>query len=1370
MPTTPTYRTNHDLFSNCYLEQHLPETGAWDAVSEETLREKRAKIRDLWERERETVCERSESSLQETLVEPLFRILGIPFEVERTVRRGQRRPDYGFFPSAGAARRAFTRKRAAGGFYRDAVAVAEAKRWGRPLDTCSTGEYERDSGNPSYQIHVSLQETPARWAVLTNGRTWRLYHAPTSHRLDSYYEIDLPAVLDGGDLAPFKYFYLFFRHEAFLEETDGDAFLDAVYDESAMFARELGEELQDNVYRAITVLAEGFFQHPANDLDESDLELIRDSSLVYLYRLVFVLYAESEGRDLLDTSNEIYEESYSLNALKREVAAELDSASPAYRDSEDDLRSRLETLFVLIDNGSEACGIPEEDLYVPAYRGGLFRTDPDEDGSREARFLATHAIGDAHLARVIGLLTRSTNAGESGTTFVDYSSLDVRRLGSIYEGALEYTLRVADEPLALSDDEYVALDDSDGDSRNDDSDEVTVGEGEVYLVADSGERKATGSYYTPEYLVEHIVENALEPLVDDVRQDIVGRSGSDHERGSAEEFAERICELTVLDPAMGSGHFLTSAVDYLAREIVAAQEREAAQQGLETVDPTHDINWARREVARRCIYGVDLSPLAVELAKASLWLRTFAGDQPLALLDHRLKTGNSLVGSTIEAIEQPESTGSGTDHNASPIGSGSVRTGTLDQLPASSRNFIATGTEDYTDIEKAKSTYDAFEQNDRRQRLMAMANVRTADAFGLDQIPGDAYGRMAAALAENRDWRHIETTDWFQNAQARAQDSRYFHWRLEYPEVFSRDPGREKKTPGFDAVIGNPPWVITADTELRDYLRTTYRHQSGQPDLYRFFIERCMTLTRRTCSLITPSSWLSIPAAAALRNDVLGTQRLQRASAVSRSAFEGVDSNMATFVVDRSSSSDEIELFDLSEDGTATHVRTLTSDSLSTDSYRITLRTNASERQIVSNVREGALTLGDISDCTVGYQLYHSDIHDQAVIDEEAHHSTHPNSASDVPEIRSSSLFPYYVDPEPDGYVDSEPEFFRIPPERFRNGDRILIREITGDDGITAAAVDRELLFPKSVVALVLSDDRFSTGYVTALLNSTLLSFEFLVTGEKATQALFPRLSMSDLDRLTVRRPPDANVLSPQEIRATVDVGRDDLVTLHDESDDSADFLAAIAEEIQRLEGRKRLFDADLSAYLGSYRWGEPLAQLPECNHSPGVTDTILSETTATREKLHIDAATVTDRGSETIVSLVARYKPAAPDEYETDTYGYTTTDPIPALEFVGLSERNRQLVEKFVPFAVSEARGFANFRDNATKRNSLLDRISALTLPAIDDVSSAVDRYAETCRRHEQLEAEIRERIALVDEIVYELYGLSDEEIAIVEDAVTIE
>jgi len=844
------YRTNRDLFSNHYLDDHLPNTEAWNDVSEEELEDAYDRIQSLWERERDTAPQRNESQLEEKFIRPMFRELGIPFEVEESVDRGQRRPDYGFFESEEAARGAFQRREEDGDFYENAVAVADAKRWGRALDT--RGERERDFENPSYQIHVYLQETPAQWAVLTNGKKWRLYYGPTSHRLDSYYEIDLPTVLEQGDREAFKYFYLFFRQEAFLPDASGDSFLDDVYHESNIFAQELGEDLQDNIYEAIKVLSEGFLQYPDNDLgaeelddadllpdtrssfEEARLDLVHDASLIYLYRLIFVLYAESEGRDLLDTDNDIYADDYSLNSLKQEVAEERDSADPSYRDWQDDLWSRLDDLFTLIDQGSKSKGIPEDQLYVPAYNGGLFRTDPEEDDSREARFLARYEAGDEHLAEVIDLLTRSENATGGGKIFVDYSSLDIRHLGSIYEGLLEYELNVAGEPLTLEDGEYVSANVGD---------DVEVETGDVYLTTDSGERKATGSYYTPEYVVEYIVENTLGPLVNDIYQDLLASDPWGQEGGGqfAEDFADRVFELKILDPAMGSGHFLTSAVDYLAREIINAQERQAEQQGVESIDQSHDINWARRQVAQRCIYGVDLNPLAVELAKVSLWLRTLAAEQPLAFLDHHLKTGNSLVGSDIEDVL--DNSESGADDGQLTLQQSFARTRqqALEHVMDRFQDLLSIDNESLEDIKEMEAAFEEVRDDPLYQHLLAMANVHTAEEFGLD-VPSDAYERMAEALRDDS-WDEIEGQDWFRSAQAMAEEEEFFHWELEFPVAFYDEDGGRANEDGFDAVLGNPPYGMIKSDALGGYCESNYDVAEARHEIYKFFCERGYRLT-----------------------------------------------------------------------------------------------------------------------------------------------------------------------------------------------------------------------------------------------------------------------------------------------------------------------------------------------------------------------------------------------------------------------------------------------------------------------------------------------------------------------------------------------
>ncbi|NLV08099.1 N-6 DNA methylase [Haloarcula rubripromontorii] len=1371
MQTALTYRTNRDLFSNYYLDEHLPETEAWDELSDDELREAKADIMDLWEREKGTAPKRNESQLEEKFIRPMFRKLGIPFEVEESTSRTQRRPDYGFFESEDAARGAFERREEGGDFYKDAVAVADAKRWGRPLDTRGSGEHERDFENPSYQIHVYLQETPARWAVLTDGKKWRLYYGPTSHRLDSYYEIDLPTVLEKGDLEDFKYFYLFFRHGAFLEDSSGECFLDEVYDESNVFAQELGEDLQDNIYEAIKILSEGFMQYPDNELSEDDLALIHDSSLIYLYRLIFVLYAESEGRDLLDTNNEIYEESYSLNSLKQDIAEELDSQNPKYRDWQDNLWDRLDELFKLIDQGSKSRGIPEEDLYIPAYNGGLFRTDPDEDDSVEARFLANHQVGDAYLAEVIELLTRSQNGNGGGKIFVDYSSLDVRHLGSIYEGLLEYQLDVADEPLALVDGEYVPAGEGD---------EVIVEEGEVHLTTGSGERKATGSYYTPEYVVEYIVEETLEPLVTDISEDLMAQSARD-EGGFAAEFAERIFDLKILDPAMGSGHFLTSAIDYLAREIIDAQEKQAAQQGIETVDEEHDINWARRQVAQRCIYGVDLNPLAVELAKVSLWLRTLAAEQPLAFLDHHLKTGNSLVGSDIEEIEELESDAGGDGQNATLADFGVARKGTIEQLMRIYQDFIAIENQELADVKEMEAKYDEFERNKLRQRLEAMTNVHTAEEFGLDNLPSDAYQRMAAALEDDEKWAAIEGLQWFEDAQKWADENDYFHWKLEYPEVFYDVDGNKVSDPGFDAVIGNPPYVRMEQIKpLKPFLSARYEVHDSRVDLYAYFLERSLELCSSKYGVIVSNKWMRAQYGENLRSLLTGYQVEQILDFGDLEVFPGISTYPAILIVDTQqeftddvsvAQFEDLEFTDLSDEYDRISIQ-LSAEYFGEDKWSM----GSVEEERVKRILDGrsdslsefitnSLDISGASD-GIGWGIKTGG-NDAFIIDEGTRRELideDPRSEEIIkPLLKGKDLEKYRIDfqnryliyakqgiqidnypaikshleqyKEQIGSTATDEEWYELMQdqaeyERFFENGKICYPDISKE---CSFAMDDEGFYLANTCYFIPSD----SYALLAILNSTPINWYYqFVTSEY--RGGYQRSFTHAIKNLPI----PSNLLNS----------------------DSENELSKLAEDITATHQQLGELNLSLLDYIEPYEDGPSLAELPSYQPPSEVSNTILSETSESRDNLRVGTVRVEEERSKLVVLVSARYKPENEDEYETDRWGYTETEFIPAMEFIGMDDQTQALATEFIEYAVEESGGFANFRENATTTKSLVDRLEALTLPRIDDIEDDLNRYLNRKEQAEELSAKINRLSRQIDSIVYDLFNLEEDDIAVVE------
>ena len=322
---------------------------------------------------------------------------------------------------------------------------------------------------------------------------------------------------------------------------------------------------------------------PATDFDRTNppLDKIHANCLILLYRLLFILYAESRG--LLPVENPDYAARYSLAALAGTIHDALDR-DDLIIPTISDYWARLRGLFTLINDGWLHL--------VPQYNGGLFNPEHHP-------FLEEYELGNEALARVIELLTRTARRER-----IAYRDLDVRHLGNIYEGLLEYQPQIAAQDLVVDSKRgrEAVIPKSSPDQA------IDYREGEVYLLTDKGDRKATGSYYTPDYIVRYIVENTLAPLCKN-------------------KSVDEILSLKILDPATGSGHFLVGVVDYLAEELIT---HPMAPIMTESASEETELAYWRRRVVESCVYGVDLNPMAVELAKLSLWLHTVAKGEPLS--------------------------------------------------------------------------------------------------------------------------------------------------------------------------------------------------------------------------------------------------------------------------------------------------------------------------------------------------------------------------------------------------------------------------------------------------------------------------------------------------------------------------------------------------------------------------------------------------------------------------------------------------------------------------------------------------------------------------------------------------------------------
>ncbi len=737
---------NQHLFSDHYLNEVVVARPQWRALRNESkvVMEKVASIfADFVPSDRERQTERD-------LVMPVLKALRHTFEVQAGLRtpEGVKGPDYVFYRDA-AALAANKGKVLTDALPQEGgIAVGDAKRWNRPLDALvkeKTSD-KLSNKNPAYQIYYYMLHSGVVWGILTNGKLWRLYHKDTAHKLDHFYEVDLEELTQAADSERFLYFYAFFRREAL---DDGPLSLNSILRESVDYAANVGNSLKSQVYDALRHIAQGFLDYAPNALppDSDTLETIHDNSLILLYRLIFILYAEA--RELLPVrGSSQYRNAYSMHAIKNAVADDLMHGKYLLSDSAL-LWPRLQQLFEIINLGSPP-------LKVATFNGGLF--DPDRHD-----FLAKHVVGDAHLQQAVDMLSRVD--GE----FVDYRDLSVRHMGTIYEGLLEYRFRPLDAP---------------------------EGGWSVELVNDKGDRKATGSYYTPDSVVKYIVERTVGPVLE---QAIESRK-SDAQRLQA------VMEVNVLDPAMGSGHFLVEATEYIARFLVDAGVQPEGKTQEEA-----DLAFWKRRVVQSCIYGVDLNPLAVELAKLSLWLTTVAKDRPLSFLDHHLRPGNSLVGARLEhlmvgTVASRKSRGKkAPDDKQIVLFENSAFTQKISTAVNSMWLIEESEAQNVGDVKEQERLYEAL-RGQLAGKYSRLLNLVAASRFGVE-VAEWLWPSLKKYADENNGTTFPAFEKLLKQADEVAARERFFHWEMEFPEVYFDRAGRPLgKEGGFEAVIGNPPW------------------------------------------------------------------------------------------------------------------------------------------------------------------------------------------------------------------------------------------------------------------------------------------------------------------------------------------------------------------------------------------------------------------------------------------------------------------------------------------------------------------------------------------------------------------------------------
>ncbi|MHB1463293.1 MAG: Eco57I restriction-modification methylase domain-containing protein [Armatimonadota bacterium] len=672
--------------------------------------------------------------------------------------------------------------------------------------------------------------TGAGWGILTDGETWRLYRKDELAPYDTFLEVSLGAAIDKDNTNALRIFHRFFTAEAFTVLDDNQPALETYRQASIKVTQEIEKHLKSSMDDVLRNISMGFVQNEARtSFSQEERDEIFQNSVYLLYRVVFILYTESRG--LLPVSNPIYQDQYSLKTLTRVAIGH------HFKRSADitgyDLWIRLRKLFIWIDEGHRAT--PEEDFEITEYDGELFDTS-------KRPYLSEHLINNEFLSEALYQLNCMDVPKKPGEhRWIDYRDLSVRHLGSLYESLLEYKLYIAEQPMvaSVSGDKVKYELQSSVQLKETDQGNL-IPRGGVYFGQSATERKRTGSYYTPEDVVEYIVSNTVsiglenlwmqfQPELSNLQAN-VNNSLSDAERLRLQRYTDETVEqfirqqvftYRILDPAMGSGHFLVNALQKVTNFAVdKLSETPWPNAALDT----SPVIW-RRRVVERCIFGVDLNPLATELAKLSLWLASASEGSPLSFLNHHLKTGNSLIGAKLSDLRALPTAN---DNKIAPT------------LPFYVDDTLPLVISEYNKISAHDSdAMDAVEDKKRRDkqigqiltRIKDLANVWVSTFYG-NQVSQEQYSELLRLVNQNYQsdsWEYVATSKpYISKARDIASSLRFFHWDLEFAEAF------DQSSVQFDAVIANPPYV---GTRADQYVLKRYT-TSGCGDLYAWIMER----------------------------------------------------------------------------------------------------------------------------------------------------------------------------------------------------------------------------------------------------------------------------------------------------------------------------------------------------------------------------------------------------------------------------------------------------------------------------------------------------------------------------------------------------
>lgn len=693
----------------------------------------------------------------------------------------------------------------------DILSVFEAKSWGLDLDSKKIKE------SPHRQLVRYNLFLGIRYGILSNGKEWRLYDLKDKKSEKVFFEINLENIISNDDYEAFEYFYYIFRKKFFVledKETQSNAQKIAAVNEEII--NEIEEDLKNVIYGDNSII-EKIGQVLYKAYNNESLDNLFNHSIMMAYRLLFIAYFETKYESQLFAEHEHYK-SKALFTLYKKLEShysgeKIDDKLKAYQE--------LCNLFDILDKGS----VP---FHIPLLNGGLF--DVNKAPLLEYKKNKNLFTNDDVYNILKELL--QIRDDKNKINIRNFSIMSVTHIGNIYEGLLQYTFRhAADKKYYLEYREnkekksgYFEIYDYEEIKNNKNIEidiEREISPNSIYLVNSSNSRKMSASYYTPTSLSNFMVQDAVNIILEN------------------EKYKKNILSLKVLDNACGSGHFLVDFLDalteniysrifksendegdfyYLYNDIMSEKEKikdNLSNYNLEDME-IDELQILKRILLKKVIYGVDINYFSVELTRLSLWLKTFIFGTPLSFIEHHIKEGNSLIGSTIEEGQKALSEYYEDEHNQRDLFSQDFRD-VFAELKNVSEQLSSLPDSTTEEIEKSKEIY-INEILPKQRKLSSILDLVTYKKLkeslkkkkDVEILSADPYANLRDINNYN------EKSKDFEEVKRVSRKYKFFNYDIEFPESYNY---------GFDIIIGNPPWdkVELDDKDFFSQYRSNYR-------------------------------------------------------------------------------------------------------------------------------------------------------------------------------------------------------------------------------------------------------------------------------------------------------------------------------------------------------------------------------------------------------------------------------------------------------------------------------------------------------------------------------------------------------------------